>query len=198
LRDHPEDLGSLLLSFLQRACAREGRSDLLPHGQCEPLQAARWASLFYRFSVYAWPGNVRQLENFANQVVLASDQSPVVPPAVSKAFAAGERGAVPSPADAGQPRKMRDISEREFDQAMSRNRYEINPVAQALGVTRQAVYRRIDKSAVYCRASEIPAPRLREVLAHHAGDVTAAAVELKVSESALRARLRAVGSLSGS
>jgi len=195
LREHPEDIGSLLMHFLRRASDREQRADLLPHAQSEPLHLARWASVFFRFAHYHWPGNVRQLENYAAQVVVASDRSPIIPAPVLRAFEGISQPEEERPPSPARPRRMKDISDSEFDEVMSGNGYEVNPVAEKLGVTRQAVYRRIDKSGAYCLASEVSARRLRAVLSRHAGDVAATAAELKVSESALKARLRAAGTL---
>ncbi len=75
LREHPEDIGELLLYFLRRSAAEIGRTALLPHAQSPATDIAAWAVLFFSFLCYRWPGNVRELANFAQQVVLASEQA---------------------------------------------------------------------------------------------------------------------------
>lgn len=197
LREHPEDIGSLLLHSLQRACEAEACLALLPNQQSAPHLLGQWSSLFFRFLSYCWPGNVRELENFATQVVIASDDSPVIPPSVLAAMLPEEpiSGVAETPGEVG--RRMRDVSDQEFDKAMSVHGYEVRPVAQALGVSHQSVYRRIDKSRVYRRVSELSWQELETTLSAVAGDVTRCAEQLKVSESALRGRLRTADSVAG-
>ncbi len=196
LREHPEDIGSLLLHFLRHACEREHRPALLPRPDSSPMHLARWAQLFFVFARYEWPGNIRQLQNYATQVVVASEAAPVIPAVLLEALDPG-----PAETDAPAktaPRRMREISEAEFAAAMTRHRWEITPVAAFLGVSRQSVYRRIDQSEVYRRARDIPADTLQAALARNGGDIDAVSAELRVSASALRARLRAAGSHHGS
>ncbi len=197
LRDHPEDIGSLLLHGLRLACDAEGCLERLPHEDSPPLQLAHWAGLFLRFASYNWPGNVRQLANFASQVVIASEQSPVIPPNLLAAFLATDTQGTQERKPVNPVRRMKDISEREFDDTMAAHGYEVRPVAEALGVSHQSVYRRIDKSTVYRRVSEVTAQELEAVLAVCAGEVSRCAAQLKVSESALRTRLCAAGSPAG-
>ena len=194
LREHPEDIGTLLLHFLRHACEREHRSVLLPQPDSSPMHLARWARLFFEFARYAWPGNVRQLQNYATQVVVASETAPVIPAVLLEEPAPVETDAPAKTA----PRRMREISEAEFAAAMTRHRWEITPVAAFLGVSRQSVYRRIDQSELYRRARDIPAATLEAALARNGGDIDALSAELQVSASALRARLRAVGPHHGS
>ncbi|MCB1842648.1 MAG: sigma-54-dependent Fis family transcriptional regulator, partial [Halioglobus sp.] len=61
LRDHPEDIGVLLLHFL-RLAAQEGDLALpLTNAHMQPQLVAAWAGVFFRLLGYAWPGNVREL-----------------------------------------------------------------------------------------------------------------------------------------
>lgn len=201
LRERAEDIGLLLLHSLRRACDEERCADFLPHPGSSALQLAHWASLFYRFAAYDWPGNVRQLENYATQVAINSEQLPVIPPAVLAAFVPDKKMAgeeVNEDFEAGSPpRRMSEVSEREFDDSMANHGYEVRPVAEALGVSRQSVYRRIDKSTVYRRVNEISKPELEETLNACAGDIRRCAELLKVSASALRTRVRAAESTVG-
>lgn len=189
LREHPEDIGELLLHFLQLSAEDAGRQALLPDAQSSPLDIAAWAVLFLAFVSYSWPGNVRQLANFAQQVVLASEQAPVMNEHLQAAFAgAGARTATGA---AGLPRRrMQDIDEETFAQAMHANDFEVMRVAQSLGVSRAAVYRRIEVSPVYRLASDITTDELQRLLREHAGDSAAVARHLRVSVSGLRGQLR--------
>ncbi len=188
LREHPEDIGELLLYFLQESAAEIGRTELLPHAQSRATDIAAWAVLFYSFLCYRWPGNVRELANFAQQVVLASEQAPALNENLQVALATprGSAAAAPGPLPR---RKMQDISDELFDQAMVGNGCEPRRVAQQLGVSRAAVYRRIDESPSFRLASEIPSDELQRVLTEHRGDSVAIARHLRVSINSLRVQL---------
>lgn len=189
LREHPEDIGELLLHFLRLGATEAGRTALLPHAQSAPLDIAAWAVLFHAFVSYSWPGNVRQLANFARQVVLASDRSPVINEHLQSAFAAAT-ARTQSDRTAAPRRRMQDIDDDTFEQAMRANEFEIMRVAEYLGVSRAAVYRRIEASPAYRLASDIPADELRGLLTEHAGDSATVARRLRVSAAGLRSQLR--------
>ena len=86
LREHPEDIGELLLYFLQGSAAEAQRSEVLPHAQSPERDIAAWAILFFRFVSYSWPGNVRELANFAQQIILASEKNLTLNENVYSAF----------------------------------------------------------------------------------------------------------------
>lgn len=188
LRDHPGDVGELLVHFLAQAFAEAGRSQLLPSQASNPRLVAAWAGLFYESLRYPWPGNVRQLSNFCNQIAIASRTGLVIPPAVLEAFAqwAAERKTSDT---AVTYRAIQDISEEEFDRAMRDSCHEISGVAERLGVTRQAVYRRIASTGAYRLVSQVPIPELQQAVAQCAGDTQAAARLLCVSATGLRSRM---------
>jgi DNA-binding NtrC family response regulator len=192
LREHPEDIGELLLDFLAAACEETGVKELLPGAECSGPQIASWAELFHSFLRYEWPGNVRELVNFARQVVLASHHRLTLPDHIGKALAGSAASCQDSTPGIGAQarRKMADIEEAEFDSALEQNRYEVANTARQLAVSRQSVYRRIDASARHRLAHQVPLPELERVLAEHGGNAAATAEQLRVSASALRARLR--------
>lgn len=188
LREHPEDIGELLLYFLQQSAAGIGRLALLPHAQSPAINIAAWAVLFFNFLCYRWPGNVRELANFAQQVVLASDQVPALNQNLQAALVRPRGNATATTAQLPR-RKMQDISDELFDQAMIGNGCEPLRVAQQLGVSRAAVYRRIEESRVFRLASEIPADELQRVLMEQGDDSVAVARHLRVSINSLRVQL---------
>jgi transcriptional regulator with PAS, ATPase and Fis domain len=87
-------------------------------------------------------------------------------------------------------RRMQDVDEDTFNQAMDANDFEIARVAQHLAVSRAAVYRRIEASPRYCLASEIPDQQLQRLIEEHAGDCASIARELRVSLNSLRSQVR--------
>jgi DNA-binding NtrC family response regulator len=59
LRQRPEDVPELVQFFFERSCSKHGRKNLkLPEG------------LLGRFSAYRWPGNIRELENTVERIVV--------------------------------------------------------------------------------------------------------------------------------
>lgn len=189
LREHPEDIGELLLHFLTLSAAAAGRESLLPHPQSAPLDIAAWALLFLSFVSYDWPGNVRQLANFAQQVVLASEQVPVINEHLQAVFSGAVASSSTCDASASH-RRMHDVDDDAFAQAMAANDFEILRVARCLGVSRAAVYRRIEASPAYRLASDIEVDELSNAITVHAGDSAAVARQLRVSVTGLRAQLR--------
>lgn len=189
LREHPEDIGELLLYFLQKSAAEAGRTELLPHGQSPAPDIAAWAVLFFTFLGYCWPGNVRELANFAQQVVLASGQVPIINDSLQAAFKAA-RYNEPSLSRPPTRSRLQDIDDDTFDQVMVSNGFEVMRVAGQLGVSRAAVYRRIEGSSRYRLASAISSDELRSALHEHGGDSAAVAHHLRVPLNSLRSRMR--------
>lgn len=189
LREHPEDVGELLMYFLQMSAAEAGRTQLLPHAQSPAPDIAAWAVLFFSFLGYSWPGNVRELANFAQQVILASEQTPILNDNLQAALAAAGAN-VTRPSQPPTRRKMQDIDDDIFDEAMASNGCEAKRVALQLGVSRTAVYRRIEVSPLYRLVSEISREEYERALTEREGDSAAVARHLHVSLNSLRRRLR--------
>ncbi|RLA47691.1 MAG: hypothetical protein DRQ97_05515 [Gammaproteobacteria bacterium] len=189
LREHPEDIGELLLYFLALAATRLQRSGLLPQEHSSAPEIASWAGLFYRFLCYSWPGNVRELENFSRQVVLASERQLTLVDHVESTLRNGAAAPRTEPGTMAR-RRMQAIGEEEFDRALQDNHFEVARAAKQLGVSRTAVYRRIEESPRHRLAKEVPRDELQRVLAEHQEDILAAAMKLRVSVTSLRALLR--------
>lgn len=189
LREHPEDVGEILLLFLAKSVHEHGRSALLPNAASPAIDIAAWATLFFSFLCYRWPGNVRELANAAQQVVLASTDTPVLTDSLRSTLS----GADENTADTAAPprRTLQDVDDEQFDKAMASCGFEPLGVARQLGVSRTAVYRRIEASGGrYRLANQIPQDELQQALAEHAGNSSAVATQLGVSLHSLRTRLR--------
>lgn len=184
LRDHPEDIGQLLMLFLSR-----GQSPaLLPRAGMDDHCVAAWAHIFFFCARYTWPGNVRELANIARQIECADAARPrLSTQAITRLMA--ESAAQSSQQHRARPR-MRDIPEAEFERAMCANAFEIQAVARELQVSRTSVYRRIEQSQTFQLATDISAANLRDALDAAGGCVERAARDLRVSAASLRARAR--------
>ncbi|MDG2045956.1 MAG: sigma 54-interacting transcriptional regulator [Halioglobus sp.] len=189
LHEHPEDMGELLLHFLQCSAAEAKRTELLPHAQSPARDIAAWAILFFRLVRYSWPGNVRELINFAQQIVLASENIPVLNENLQLTLSSKTANAQSAEGSLSR-RKIHDIDDETFDQAMVSNGSEASRVALQLGVSRGAVYRRIKRSSRYRLATEISPGELQRELTRHGGDSRIVAKQLQVSVNSLRCHLR--------
>jgi len=192
LREHPEDIGELLLHFLTTQADQLDCAGQLPGEGSPEGEIAVWAAIFHSFVGYSWPGNVRELANFAGQVLVASQEELALPDTIELAFTRADTALPDVTGGAACParRNIREVDDQEFDCALRDSGYEVASVARQLRVSRQAVYRRMCESSRHRLAGQVPEPELERVLTHHAGDARAAAMELQVSASGLRSRLR--------
>lgn len=192
LRKRQEDIGELLWLFL---CDYLGEADamhILPVPDGDQHEVARWANLFHAFVLFDWPGNVRQLANYARQVSQASAEGLVFPEVLrDRVFVVKH---VDTPASKTK-RKSADVTEQEFLDAMAASLYEPKSAANVLRISRTAVYRRIDESSILRLAGQIPQDEIQAALECCGGDLKQAALVLKVSSSGLRFRLRTAGNV---
>ncbi|WP_437528478.1 sigma-54 dependent transcriptional regulator [Sorangium sp. So ce726] len=209
LRQSREDIPRLLLHFLREELARLG--DL---GRLEsPADGALpWfpRSLMMRLIQHSWPGNVRELRNVARQLVISSrgadaivideslermlEQARQTPRPPSDAPRLAEtRDADASTANPADHPVDREVDEDALLRALRQSHWSIGPAAAALGVSRTALYRLIERSPHVRKAADIPADELMRC--HHAcgGDLDAMSARLEVSKRGLTLRLRELG-----
>ena len=92
---------------------------------------------------YDWPGNIRALRHAVERaVILAEGDTFQVAD-----FPLGGRQAAPevAPAEDTQELNLENIEKHAIQRALSRNRYNISHAARDLGLTRAALYRRMEK-----------------------------------------------------
>nr|WKN34174.1 sigma-54 dependent transcriptional regulator [Tunicatimonas sp. TK19036] len=88
---------------------------------------------------YAWPGNVRELQHAIERAIILSDQLTLQPQDLAL-------GAMPATVTTSDAPKTLDENERNFiKQALDRNQGNITQTAKELGITRTALYRRLEK-----------------------------------------------------
>jgi len=144
LKDHPEDIPALVDRFVREFAGKNGSSvsGIAPAA----LQA---------MCAYAWPGNVRQLRNVVEKmVVLASgpeigvgDLPPEVtaPPAGQPASAASPApGAGPAAPLAPQPaQSLADAERNQINAALEACRGNKTKAAELLGISRRTLHRKL-------------------------------------------------------
>jgi len=198
LRERRQDIPLLLLHFLRQQLDAVGKLERLDATDKPWLPAA----LVTGAVLASWEGNVRELRNFAQQLVIDWADAPhiemddrigaVLAPA-SMRRGADEGAPVGVVSEAQSRRLLRDISEDDVIDALRKHDYRPGPAAEALGVSRSSLYALIDSSPRIRKASELARAEIGRHLELHEGDVRAAARALEVSERGLRLRMRQLG-----
>ncbi|MBI5208408.1 MAG: sigma 54-interacting transcriptional regulator [Elusimicrobia bacterium] len=129
LRDRPEDIGPLADLLMDRLARELGRPKPgLPAKTVADMKA------------YPWPGNVRELRNVLERMMILgeTDFQPIAPPrpapAQPAAFALPEQGV-----------SLDEVERRLVEQAISRSAGNQVKAAQLLGISRDALRRRLEK-----------------------------------------------------
>ena len=125
LRDRPEDVGALAMHFLERERARYGRR--LTGLDREALQAMR---------EHSWPGNIRELEHTIERAVLMSAGPQI------RAADLGLRGRGDSAARF-EEMTLEEAEKHLIQKSLLRHQGNVSRAAEALGLSRSALYRRL-------------------------------------------------------
>ncbi|MEM8932237.1 MAG: sigma-54 dependent transcriptional regulator [Acidobacteriota bacterium] len=198
LRERRDDIARLLVHFLNLEAEALGAN----------ASETAWppASAIDRLIAYHWPGNVRELKNVARRLAVlrhiegVTDPGPLLDDLLrvtasstpSRTQTADDE---PGSSPAWKRRRGADIDDDELLAALEAHGWRPGPAAAALGLSRPALYRRIDEHPDLRKASEIDADDVRAALAEH-GTVQRAARALKVSPQGLKRHLTALGIVS--
>ena len=141
LRDRHGDAALLAHAFMHKFSRQEGRS-ILGFKQ----------DALHAMEAYAWPGNVREMENYIKRAVIMTDGSQIGAEDLGLSVPAGE----PEPVNL---REVRDEAERKaIVKALSRADGNIRAAAELLGVSRPTLYDLVDrhglKQSVSIKADE--------------------------------------------
>lgn len=127
LRERIDDIVPLARHFLLRECARRGRGAMTLVPSAERALRA-----------YPWPGNVRELEHVIERAVLLAPDDRI--DAVVLALTPPAQG--PLVLDR---MTLPEAEEALIRQALDRNDHNLQRAADALGISRQSLYRRLEK-----------------------------------------------------
>ncbi len=135
LRERREDIEALFEFFLARACEGAGQ-------ERKSVSDAAWAIL----TAYNWPGNVRELQNEVKRLVALSDDEI----GVHLLERLRAPAAVPASAAAGglAGRTLRDIEEQAIRETLKLTGGNKAETAKRLGISRRALYDKIDKYGI--------------------------------------------------
>ena len=186
LAERREDVG-VLLNHFARTCFQE--TDLVQRLDPADPHAPPWlaAAIAAQLTRYDWPGNVRQLRNVVNQLVIGNRgrETFELSPAL--------QNLMPSTPERPRGRGSAELSESEIIQGLTANRWEIKTTAANLGLSRAALYRRIKHCNGIAKAADLDRETLEAAYQACDGALDAMVDRLKISEPALRRRLHQLG-----
>ena len=179
LRQRPEDIGPQVVGFLSQKIP--GKVTAAPEDAAErPEVAVHWARFFYQALLADWPGNSRELRYAALRQVMGEEGLLPVTSAQKAVTPTNER----SP--------QRSFKGSEIAQVFADCDYEVAKAADTLGMSRQSLYRRLQKLPSFVSADSLSDEEIRSAL-HAEPSLPEVARSLRVSLHALRPRLRQLG-----
>jgi DNA-binding NtrC family response regulator len=126
LRDRREDIAALATHFAARLSARQGRS--APPFSPSALQA---------LLSHVWPGNVRELEHVVERALLLAQGSSIEAEDLALGAATSEGAA------RFERMTLEEVERHLIQRALVRSGGQISEAAKALGLSRSALYRRL-------------------------------------------------------
>jgi len=134
LRDRSEDIALFVRSFFERSKARHGKRSLI----LDPI-------LLPYFTGYAWPGNVRQLENAIERIVLLSNGDHVTLMDLPEFLRPAGLGSEQSTAMASAGMNLGTVEKNLILQSLVQFGWNQTRAAKYLGISRKALLYRIRK-----------------------------------------------------
>jgi two-component system response regulator HydG len=129
LRDRVEDISPLMEHFLALYCTKYGKSTK----RISP-------STLKRLERYHWPGNVRELQHAVERAVIMSERDPLQ---LEDFFLTTLQ--TMSGTHAGEGLNLEEVQKSAIRKAISKHGGNISQAAKELGLTRAALYRRLEK-----------------------------------------------------
>jgi len=172
-----EDMGVLLLALRSAAGSTARPTPLaLELAVSTPTIAAAWAQFTYQALNTDWPGNVRAFLLAAQRYALnLSDHE-------------RQYGAVPQ--DSVERVSVDDVVLKREHEAAN---FEVAETARRLGLSRQAVYRRLQHIPEVRLAGQLPDREFLVAIKRVGDDVDALSQHLKISRAAIAQRLKQLG-----
>jgi len=140
LRERSEDFPDLVAHFGRQVAAQNGWKEKL--FSPEAIDALRQ---------YSWPGNLRELRNVVERLVLLATEDTITAEDVKLILSGGEASSVGASADAGQGTLLErtEAFEREVLLAeIRRHNFHMTNVARALGLERSHLYKKCQQLGI--------------------------------------------------
>ena len=137
LRERKEDIAELVEHFSREVSHRHG----------VPVKGFE-ANVIDAFERYAWPGNVREMRNVVEGMVMLSDNDTVTAAQLPEEMAFSIAGAGGPPHVSAEPATVPDLEAVERDAistAIARRQGNLTRVAKELRLSKSTLYLKIDK-----------------------------------------------------
>lgn len=193
LRERKADIGFLLTTFLQEIFVTLGEAGQWHH---KLHSHSVTAQIYSRFCRYSWPGNIRQLKNYAMQMAVASrsETQLCLPELLQRNLPEAPREAPLTPKERPRQRaRPRDIEQQALEQALCEQNWDIQAAARVLNISRASLYSLIDKHPKLRRARDVSNAEIIEAFRRYKGCMAILIDELRISMPSLRRRLREIG-----
>ena len=181
------DLGVLLVHFIERALEESGES-MPEFDAAHPLLPAEVVS---RALAHSWPGNIRELANFARELVLSRQgrRTLAVGPSFDLVLPRAQQVAGGQSGRAEAEPAPREIDDATLVAALRDNRFRVAATARQLGIAKNTLYQLMDRCASVRKAKDLNREEILEAQSACAGDLDAMAERLEVSERGLKLRM---------
>ncbi|GAB3990941.1 sigma-54 dependent transcriptional regulator [Spirosoma daeguense] len=133
LRERPGDIGQLAEFFLKKYAKQYNRS-----------VSGISPALLIEMKQYHWPGNVRELQHAVERAVILA-RPELTPGTMLEPTNFVFKNGTATPSLASETLQLEDMERQLIKQAMQKHRGSITDVARELGLSRQALYRRLEK-----------------------------------------------------
>jgi DNA-binding NtrC family response regulator len=145
LRERPDDIILLTQHYLELYSKKYNKADLPPKKISDQALTA--------ITAYPWPGNVRELRHAIERAMILSQSQILQPDDFQLDVSLGDKKSMVTPAPIIDKSVMELPSELNLDslekaaisQALKKHRFNISHTAKELGLTRAALYRRMEK-----------------------------------------------------
>ncbi len=201
LRERQADIPRLLMHLIRAELGRAApeQADLFERDPIARLPP--W--LLARLVRHDWPGNIRQLDNVARQLVALAlaGRDPRSSAAIQRLLAASEATRDDPPPHATTVRRTRArtaLGGVALTAVLEKNAWKIDATARELGISKTSLYALIARSPGLRKAGDISRAELLGCHERHRGQLPRMAEELRVSLRALQLRMREIRPPAGS
>jgi len=137
LRERREDIPLLIEHFVKQICAQNN---------WKPIEFDKGA--IQQLAAYSWPGNIRELRNVVERLILLADENRVSEETVAVALPSGKESRV-ADRQPGTLSSLVESFEREAILAeLKRNNYHVTNTARALGLERSHLYKKAEQLGI--------------------------------------------------
>jgi two-component system, NtrC family, nitrogen regulation response regulator NtrX len=143
LRERPEDIPALVQHFAAQIVKQNGWKEI----RFDP-EAVR------ALQAYSWPGNIRELRNVVERMLLFAEDDRVTPATVQAAMptqVAGESAAIAGPTTGTLAQRVEQVERQMILEEIKRHNQNITNTAKALGLERSHLYKKCQQLGIDLR-----------------------------------------------